>query len=215
MTDNLRIWSRVEKTDPAATKRINQRGGFTAIDAYSQIKMATEVFGPVGDGWGWKLVDVTYPPDGTVVICIELWYECPTKAGGHQKSFIVFGQKKLGDDKRSDEDAFKKALTDAITKGLSYLGFNGDVFLGRFDDNKYVQQRTAEVAAEADGFEAQTWIDEQRRATKEATDIIALTKVAKDIQAKRNVAKGIDPIGFNKLSDEFTARRAELEKQAA
>ena len=25
-----------------------------------------------------------------------------------------------------------------LTKGLSKLGFNADVFMGRFDDNKYV-----------------------------------------------------------------------------
>jgi len=34
----------------------------------------------------------------------------------------------------------KKATTDGITKCLSMLGFNADVFLGKFDDNKYVQE---------------------------------------------------------------------------
>ena len=38
-----------------------------------------------------------------------------------------------------DEDAAKSAVTDALTKCLSYLGFNADVFLGKYDDNKYVQ----------------------------------------------------------------------------
>jgi hypothetical protein len=45
---------------------------------------------------------------------------------------------------RVDGDAGKKALTDGITKALSYLGFNSDVFMGKFDDNKYVQERAAE-----------------------------------------------------------------------
>lgn len=37
-----------------------------------------------------------------------------------------------------DDDCIKKVQTDAITKGLSRLGFNADVFMGRFDGNKYV-----------------------------------------------------------------------------
>ena len=37
-----------------------------------------------------------------------------------------------------DDDCIKKVATDALTKGLSKLGFNADVFMGRFDDNKYV-----------------------------------------------------------------------------
>jgi hypothetical protein len=37
-----------------------------------------------------------------------------------------------------DDDCVKKVATDALTKGLSKLGFNADVFLGLYDDNKYV-----------------------------------------------------------------------------
>ena len=35
-------------------------------------------------------------------------------------------------------------MTDAITKALSHLGFNADVFLGKFDDNAYVTAMRAE-----------------------------------------------------------------------
>ena len=40
-----------------------------------------------------------------------------------------------------DDDCIKKVQTDAITKGLSRLGFNADVFMGRFDGNKYVDAK--------------------------------------------------------------------------
>ncbi len=43
-----------------------------------------------------------------------------------------------------NNDPCKKARTDALTKGLSELGFNADVFLGLYDDNKYVAERQAE-----------------------------------------------------------------------
>ena len=38
-----------------------------------------------------------------------------------------------------DDEAPKKALTDAMTKAFSHLGVSADVFLGLFDNNKYVQ----------------------------------------------------------------------------
>ena len=37
-----------------------------------------------------------------------------------------------------DDEAPKKALTDAMTKAFSHLGVSADVFLGLFDNNKYV-----------------------------------------------------------------------------
>ena len=37
-----------------------------------------------------------------------------------------------------DDEAPKKALTDAMTKAFSHLGVSADVFLGMFDNSKYV-----------------------------------------------------------------------------
>ncbi|BCV04235.1 MAG: hypothetical protein CM15mV81_400 [uncultured marine virus] len=38
--------------------------------------------------------------------------------------------------KRPAEDAGKMALTDALTKGLSHLGCDADVFLGKHDNKQ-------------------------------------------------------------------------------
>ena len=137
--DNMALWDSVSKTNPEHTKRIDQRGGFTAIDAHSQIEAATKVFGPAGEGWGWD-VELQYPPNDTILAIVTLWHGKP------EHTIKQVGQKKLNSNRGPDEDAVKKAVTDGITKCLSYLGFNADVFLGRFDDNKYVQQVTAEFA---------------------------------------------------------------------
>lgn len=143
MSNNMELWSAVEKTDPAHTKQVTHRGGFTSIDAHYQIMMATKQFGPVGVGWGWSSSDPIYPPNGTVVIKCTLWH------GTKDQTVEQFGQKNLNSGDKADEDAFKKAATDGLTKCLSYLGFNADVFLGRFDDNKYVQERRDEEAEAA------------------------------------------------------------------
>lgn len=141
---NTYIWDLVSKTDPANTKHVNQRGGFTAIDAYSQIHEATALWGPCGEGWGF---DWTLEPlrDDVIVARVRLWYRSVSgepRSEVHQYGCCEWGSKRV------DSDAPKKAVTDGLTKCFSLLGFNADVFTGRFDDNKYVQQRRREVAAE-------------------------------------------------------------------
>jgi hypothetical protein len=48
----------------------------------------------------------------------------------------------------TDEDAPKKSVTDALVKALSMIGFAGDIFMGRYDDSKYVNDLRAEAKAE-------------------------------------------------------------------
>lgn len=43
-----------------------------------------------------------------------------------------------------DDDFMKKMETDVTTKALSKLGFNADVFMGLYDDNRYVNQMKEE-----------------------------------------------------------------------
>jgi hypothetical protein len=55
MADNMRIWEAVQKTDPAHTKKVEFGRKFTSIDAFWQIQQATKLFGPVGEGWGYRV----------------------------------------------------------------------------------------------------------------------------------------------------------------
>lgn len=142
---NMDLWRSVEVTDPAMTKRVNQRGGFTSIGAHYQVMRATETFGPVGVGWGYDCGAPIFHGD-FVIIPVTVWYRDRANTFGPVYGCAEF----IG--KRPDHDAPKKAMTDALTKALSHLGFNADVFLGKFDDNKYVaevsqQFRAAEKAS--------------------------------------------------------------------
>src|SRR5687768_3749197 len=121
MTDNLRIWSKVEKTNPAHTKHVNQRGGFTAVSANYQILAATEMFGPIGIGWGYTTGDPIVV-ETLLFVPVTLWH------GSRENTFgPMLGCEEWKDKNgRIDSDAGKKATTDAITKLLSQLGFNAD-----------------------------------------------------------------------------------------
>lgn len=134
--DKMELWKIVCKTDPDTTKRVNTRGGFTAIDAQSQVKRATEMFGSFGFGWGTKDETFTQPITGVIIYQATLYYNFGKEKG----EFPIHSSIVLAINNRVDDDAIKKVATDALTKGLSKLGFNSDVFEGKFDDNKYVNQ---------------------------------------------------------------------------
>jgi len=136
----MKVWSEVCQTDPAHTKKVNFGREFTAIDATYQVMNATKTFGPIGRGWGYEC---TYNTTDRVVICqLTLWWETRENWFGP-----IMSVSSLVDSKgRIDKDAGKKAMTDALTKALSHLGFNADVFLGKFDDNNYVTEMTKQFS---------------------------------------------------------------------
>ena len=83
LSDNLELWNRLGKTDPAHTKTFKRAGGFggTAIKPiYTEQKM-TEVFGPAGKGWGMHepTFQVVGGSDGQIAVycTVALVGRCP------------------------------------------------------------------------------------------------------------------------------------------
>ncbi|WP_316201010.1 MULTISPECIES: hypothetical protein [unclassified Bradyrhizobium] len=143
-SENLAIWNEVEQTDPNFTKSFNRGGGFkgTATNATYLIKKATKMFGPIGIGWGWTIVEDKFQPgqdkDVVHILRLKLWYIWGDKKGEieHFGQTTFVGKNKNG--WYTDEEAPKKSLTDALSKALSTLGFAADIHLGMYDDNRYV-----------------------------------------------------------------------------
>lgn len=149
MTDKTELWDRLGKTDPAATKGFQRAGGFkgTAIKPMWSYRRMTEEYGPCGIGWGINepRFQVVETNDETLVFCtVSIWH------GAREN--IVFG---VGGDKamakfssgiKTDDEAFKKAFTDAITNALKLVGVGADVHMGLFDDSKYVNEMKEEFA---------------------------------------------------------------------
>lgn len=137
----MELWNKVSKTNPRNTKKVNQRGGFTSICAQSQIMEATRAFGPIGEGWGYT-ASTPFFHDNLAFVSVTLWHGDRSNVFGP----LTGGAEWKDKNGRLDSDCTKKATTDAVTKLLSQLGFNADVFLGLFDDNKYVQAVEREFA---------------------------------------------------------------------
>lgn len=140
MINNMELWNSVCESDPKTLKRVQQRGGFTAIAAQSQIKRATELWGPYGYRWGlrgldWGTIEST-TTEGINVESLTLEAEFFFPVGDEEASFEI-----AGDIPWSPKDeCHKKLQTDITTKALSKVGFNADVFLDqmKWDGNRYV-----------------------------------------------------------------------------
>ncbi len=137
---NLELWDRFADIDPAFTKPItgkSYRG--TSPNPQYVIRCMTEMFGPVGHGFGWEVLQEGFMPLGDEILhwCrIRFWH------GNRDSYFESYGQTKAlmktKNGLMSDEDAPKKSLTDAIVKAASHIGIAANIFLGRWDDQKYV-----------------------------------------------------------------------------
>ena len=141
---NLDLWLSVEETDPKYTKPVSFGGRqYTTIDAYYQIKTATEQWGSYGSTWGLKHIEYYRVEESPMMrVSAVFYYPRPQLAtdASPEAAFEITSAIKYVTGKGSfDDDFAKKVETDLITKSLSRLGFNSDIFMGKFDDNKYTE----------------------------------------------------------------------------
>ena len=138
---NMDIWKTLGRTNPKYTKPFQKFGGktLTTIDPMYQIMMMTDTFGPVGVGWSYH-VNYTYTDkcvfaEVTIRYCVRKGDSNPWYKYGPVSSVQALYKKNGG----LDDEAPKKAMTDAMTKAFSHLGMSADVFLGLFNSNKYIE----------------------------------------------------------------------------
>ncbi len=198
-TDNLKLWNAVERTDPKYTKKAKIGGmSITAVAPQYQIKNATEQFGSYGVTWGFKNVEFDFSlVESLKLIVFKGTFFCPDGECMISNSCKVFMDR---DCKMVDADFAKKLETDALTKVLSKMGFNADIFMGRYDDTKYVNEMKREFApkemSKAEAIKLLT----------EATDETTLRLAWKQISTE-SIAKDGDIKGLAKArSEEFTTK---------
>lgn len=166
MSDNLHLWHQVSETAKEHTKAANRDGQkITSINGTSVVMKATEMFGPVGIGWGYEIVEERFDNAGPILtrvnegetpsvlgeqimhtIRLKVWYVLEGQRGEteHYGHTPYVYRSKYG--ATTDFEAPKKSLTDALKKAFSMLGFNADIFLGEYDDPEY--QRNQSVKAD-------------------------------------------------------------------
>lgn len=141
MSENMELWDKVCTTDKAFTNPVSFGRKFTAIDPTYQLMEATKLWGPYGDKWGLFDVQMSFVD----VRCAgkdkaQQWTETSAVLAGNFRypggEFPMFVDAPF----KPGDDVAKKLQTSAVSKALSKLGFNADVFLGKFDDAQYVKE---------------------------------------------------------------------------
>jgi hypothetical protein len=178
MNQNLDLWNRVEKTNPKYTKKAKISGHeITAIAPQYQIMQVTEEFGVYGQKWGFKNIALDYSlAEKFNIVVFKGTFFFP------QGEFEIINSCKMYMDRNCtmvDDNFAKKIETDALTKAISKLGFNADIFMGKFDDVRYVEEMKkefAKVAISDDRFAKALKAISEGKATKESlTENFTLT----------------------------------------
>lgn len=140
----MEIYDSTKRVPETAMKTIGagRLKGMTDINPMWRIKTLTAMFGPCGIGWWYEIINQrTEPIEATgetaVFVDINLYY----KYDGEESHPIpgTGGSKLVTSETKglyADDEAFKKALTDAISVAAKALGVGADVYFSK-DSTKY------------------------------------------------------------------------------
>lgn len=211
---NMKIWDQVSTTETKYTKAAKVDGqNITSLNGTAMIMKATEVFGPAGFGFGWTVLEERYDPGAEIfsgegdkrlslghalnhTVKILFWAEIDGKRGQFEQYGCTKYLYKSTYGTSTDPEAPKKSLTDAIKKSLSMLGFSADVFLGLFDDAKYVNSLKDEERIES----AEDRIAEEERQKQERLDFIQSVLESLKTARTKNELKAFHDVAVRKLA---------------
>lgn len=140
--DNLEIYNNLREVPQEAQKIIGagRLKGMTDINPMWRIKALTEVFGMCGKGWYYDIVDrQTYEVGGEVVATVDIKLYCKTEDGWSRPIHGTGGSKLVAKESKGlyvNDEAFKMALTDAISVAGKALGLGADIYWQK-DNTKY------------------------------------------------------------------------------
>ncbi len=165
ISNNMRIWDQVHEVPNEFTKGFTRNGDeLTAIAPVWYLEVMTEMFGPVGEGWGFEIIKDGFVKDakGHPVlhgIEVEVWWwptgkpesACAvTKATARGVGCTRMQYRDSDGVDHWDDDFNKKTLTDAITNALSRLGFGADIRKRSYEGSKYVGPAGAQIETDVE-----------------------------------------------------------------
>lgn len=158
--ENLEIYNKVKDVPAEAKKPISagRLKGMTDINPMWRIKKMTEVFGPAGIGWYTKITDTRkdkgLDDEECLTIQVELYIKVNNEWShpipGIGGAMIISKEKaKYGDadfQLRLDDEAYKKAYTDALSVAFKALGVGASVYFEKDPDGKYETESVCTIS---------------------------------------------------------------------
>jgi hypothetical protein len=152
MENNKEIWNKVKTPPDSALKEIKggRLAGMTDISPQWRFEILTELFGPCGIGWKYTIDKLWLEPvAGGEIVAFALisLYIADEDGSGWSDPIPGIGGNKLVELERAglhvNDEAFKMAVTDAISVAAKALGVGADVYAGKTDDSKYSRPQQA------------------------------------------------------------------------
>lgn len=154
---NMALWNSVRTPDPNEVKKVTEGRKFSTTCAQYLKMRATELWGSMGGAWGltderFEIVMNTVDEHNSILVYHgKLFYPgddgMAFSIGAHSSmSFWMYVRSRS--EWKLDDEAYKKVRTNALSKALSELGFAADIYMGKFDDDKYVSQAKAAHAGD-------------------------------------------------------------------
>lgn len=154
---NMRIYNAVRAVPPEAIKPITagRLKGKSDINPMWRIRVLTEQFGPCGEGWyteGVRFWTVTQEKSMEMAVFCELQLHTKGESGWSAPIYGIGGNTVIAAEKNGlylDDEAYKKAYTDALSVACKALGIGADVYW-QADRTKYsdvTEQDTRHPAA--------------------------------------------------------------------
>lgn len=134
--DNMEIWNKLATTPEEAKRKISggRLNGFTDINPMWRLRRLTEVFGPCGIGWSYKVVNQREVAGANGEVALFLDVELQVKVGDQWSAPIpgLGGNMLVAKEScglRTNDEAYKMALSDAIGTACKALGMSEDVYM--------------------------------------------------------------------------------------
>ena len=224
---NLELWNKVCRPPKEALKTIKggRLAGMTDINPQWRFKAMTEQFGPCGVGWSYTIEKLwTEPgPDGQVMAFAQISLQVKgtltnapqTTIPGIGGSTLVAKEK---DGLRGNDEAYKMAVTDALSVAMKALGVGAEIYMGLWDGTKYREAPTSAHSGTDGAFEGLS-TDMQTFVKDTADEVLKFMKAGKVTEAvNRITAANFDAeseVAFWAVLQPYSGERSAIKKKQA
>lgn len=144
MVENLALWEQLNRPPASALKTIQggRLRGMSDINPQWRYLALTEQLGPCGIGWKFTIDKLWLEPgsEGGVFAFAQIEL-CILNSGVWSEPIPGIGGSKLIQNEQSglydNDEAYKMAVTDALSTACKMLGVAADIYMGLWDGSKY------------------------------------------------------------------------------
>jgi hypothetical protein len=156
MSEHLANWDKLARPPKDALKQIKggRLSGMTDINPQWRYKIMTEIYGPCGTGWDYCIERLWIEPGAGeekvafAQIALRIYGKDETPLGETQRTYVIPGiggsmflaQESKG--LRTNDEAYKMAITDALSVAMKMLGVGADIYMGRWTGTTYKDSGT-------------------------------------------------------------------------